>query len=102
MTQYVHFTEQQKRQASEVDLESFLTSRGEKLTASGRDKRLACNRSITIHENEWYDHATGQGGHSVSLAEFFFVLNKQSVVIKNTAVQNSASIIIISKLFTAL
>lgn len=80
MTQYVHFTEQQKRQASEVDLESFLASRGEKLTASGRDKRLACNRSITIHENEWYDHATGQGGHSVSLVQKLYGLSYPEAV----------------------
>ena len=41
MSQYIHFTEEQKDQAASVDLESFLLHRGEKLIASGHEKRLA-------------------------------------------------------------
>ena len=40
MSQYIHFTEEQKEQAASVDLESFLLHRGEKLIASGHEKRL--------------------------------------------------------------
>ena len=40
MAQYIHFTDEQKQRAAEVDLEEFLRQRGEKLLPSGRDKRL--------------------------------------------------------------
>ena len=62
MAKYIHFTEEQKRQAAAVDLEFFLRSRGEKLIPSGREKRLASDHSITVRGNEWYDHAAEQGG----------------------------------------
>ena len=45
MSQYIHFTEEQKDQAASVDLESFLLHRGEKLIASGHEKRLASDHS---------------------------------------------------------
>ena len=41
MSTYIHFTEEQKQRAASVDLEEFLRCRGEKLLASGREKRLA-------------------------------------------------------------
>ena len=65
MSQYIHFTEEQKEQAASVDLESFLLHRGEKLIASGHEKRLASDHSITVRGNEWYDHAVCQGGHAI-------------------------------------
>ena len=57
MSTYIHFTEEQKQRAASVDLEEFLRCRGEKLLASGREKRLARDHSVTIRGNEWYDHA---------------------------------------------
>ena len=45
VSQYIHFTEEQKDQAASVDLESFLLHRGEKLIASGHEKRLASDHS---------------------------------------------------------
>lgn len=69
MSTYIHFTDEQKRQANEVDLEEFLARRGEKLLPSGRDKRLARDRSITIRGNEWFDHETHEGGHAISLVQ---------------------------------
>ena len=62
MSTYIHFTEEQKQRAASVDLEEFLRCRGEKLLASGREKRLARDHSVTIRGNEWYDHAEERGG----------------------------------------
>ena len=38
MGTFIYFTEAQKHRANEVDLEEFLSCRGEKLIPSGRDK----------------------------------------------------------------
>ena len=52
MSTYIHFTEEQKQRAASVDLEEFLRCRGEKLLASGREKRLARDHSVTIRGND--------------------------------------------------
>ena len=70
MSAYIHYTEEQKRRANEVDLEEFLRRRGERLLPSGRDKRLASDRSVTIRGSEWYDHETQQGGHAIDFLQF--------------------------------
>ena len=44
---YIHFTEEQKNRAASVDLEEFLRMRGEKLTRSGREKRMTSDHSVT-------------------------------------------------------
>lgn len=55
-----------------VDLEDFLTCRGEKLLRSGRDKRLASDHSITIRGNRWYDHAAENGGGAIDFVQMFY------------------------------
>ena len=80
MTKYIHFTEEQKRQAAAVDLEFFLRSRGEKLIPSGREKRLASDHSITVRGNEWYDHAEERGGQAVSFVQKFYGLSYPEAV----------------------
>ena len=80
MAKYIHFTEEQKRQAAAVDLEFFLRSRGEKLIPSGREKRLASDHSITVRGNEWYDHAEEQGGQAVSFVQKFYGLSYPEAV----------------------
>lgn len=47
MSTYIHFTEEEKQRAASVDLEEFLRCHGEKLLASGREKRLARDHSVT-------------------------------------------------------
>lgn len=80
MAKYIHFTEEQKRQAAAVDLEFFLRSRGEKLIPSGREKRLASDHSITVRGNEWYDHAAEQGDQAVSFVQKFYGLSYPEAV----------------------
>ena len=81
MSQYIHFTEEQKEQAASVDLESLLLHRGEKLISSGHEKRLASDHSITVRGNEWYDHAVCQGGHSISFVQYHYGLNYQDAML---------------------
>lgn len=45
---YIHFTEEQKFRASEVDLVKFLRHQGEQLIRSGPEYRLASDHSITV------------------------------------------------------
>ena len=54
---YIHFTEEQKRQANAVDLVEFLRFKGEPLIRSGPEFRMSNNHSVTVQGNEWYDHA---------------------------------------------
>lgn len=75
MSQYIHFTDEQKLRANDVDLEEFLLQRGEKLIVSGREKRMASDHSITVRGNEWYDHATGKGGGPVSFVRSYYNLS---------------------------
>ena len=69
---YVHFTDDQKCRAAEVDLEQFLLRQGEKLLPSGFEKRLASDHSVTVRGNEWYDHAEKRGGGPISFLQKFY------------------------------
>ena len=75
MGTYIHFTEEQKQRANAVDLVEFLQRQGEKFLPSGREKRLASDRSITVRGNEWYDHALEQGGLAIDFVQSFYGLS---------------------------
>lgn len=75
MSTYIHFTEEEKQRANEIDLVDFLQRQGEKLLRSGREKRLAGDRSITIRGNRWYDHETGEGGLAIDFIQSFYGMN---------------------------
>lgn len=77
---YIHFSEEQKRRAGEVDLEQFLLRQGEKLLPSGFEKRLTSDRSVTIRGNRWYDHAEEKGGGPVSFLRKFYGLSYPEAV----------------------
>ena len=78
---YIHFTEEQKRQANAVDLVEFLRFKGEPLTRSGRELRMERNHSVTVRGNEWYDHAAEKGGGPVSFLKEFYGMNYQQAVL---------------------
>lgn len=72
---YVHFTDEQKQRANNIDLVSFLEMKGEKLLKSGREKRLASDKSITVRGNEWYDHSAEEGGYAIDFVRNFYGLS---------------------------
>lgn len=82
MTTYIHFTEEQKQRANEVDLVDFLEMHGEKLLRSGREKRLASDRSITVRGNRWYDHEKERGGLSIDFLQEYYGLSFPDAVNK--------------------
>ena len=73
MGEFIYFTDEQKRMANEVDLEELLRQHGEKLIPTGRDKRLSSDHSITVRGNEWFDHATGEGGLAIDFVKKYFI-----------------------------
>jgi len=75
MGKYIYFTEEEKRQANNVDLEYFLRQQGETLIPSGREKRLKSDHSITVRGNEWYDYATEKGGLAIDFVQNFYGLS---------------------------
>ena len=78
---YIHFTEEQKRQANQVDLVEFLRFKGEPLIRSGPEFRMSSNHSVTVQGNEWYDHAAEKGGGPVSFLKEFYGMNYQEAVL---------------------
>lgn len=75
MSEYVHFTEEEKQRANSVDLVDFLQRQGEHLLPSGRDKRLASDHSITIRGNQWFDHSSEEGSHAIDLVQRLYHLS---------------------------
>lgn len=80
MGTYIPWTAEEKEQAASVDLEEFLRQRGEKLLLSGREKRLASDRSITIRGSEWYDHEEHEGGNAISFVRKHYGLSYPEAV----------------------
>ena len=72
ITNYIHFSEEQKLRAGSVDLEEFLRLRGERLIKSGHEKRLESDHSVTVRGSRWYDHAAQRGGGPVSFVQRFY------------------------------
>ena len=72
---YIEFTDSQRERAAAVDLEAFLLSRGERLLHEGRESRLASDHSVTVRGNEWFDHATKEGGGPVTFVQKFYGLS---------------------------
>ncbi len=80
MSTYIHFTEEQKQRANSVNLVDFLERQGEKLLRSGREKRLASDRSITVRGNRWFDHETREGGLAIDFLQNYYGLSFQEAV----------------------
>ena len=80
MGTYIPLKTEEKERAASVDLAEFLQQRGEKLLPSGREKRLASDRSITIRGSEWYDHEEHEGGNAISFVRKHYGLSYPEAV----------------------
>ena len=75
---FIPFTEEQKQQANNTDLVSFLQARGEKLKRAGREYKLIYSDetgqhdSITISGSTWFDHKAQEGGGAVKFMQRFY------------------------------
>lgn len=75
-TTYIHFTEEQKQQARNADLLSFLRSRGEKITRSGSEYQWSYGgEKITVRGNLWYNQYEQEGGDAIDFARRFYNLD---------------------------
>ncbi len=72
---YGKYTKDQVERANQVDLEELLRRSGEKLIRSGRELRLDSDHSVTINGSQWFDHATDQGGYSLSFVRQHYRLS---------------------------
>lgn len=72
---YGKYTKDQVERANQIDLEELLRRGGEKLVRSGREMRLESDHSVTVKGNRWYDHATEQGGYTLSFVRQHYNMN---------------------------
>ena len=75
---FIPFTEEQKQQANNTDLVSFLQMRGETLKRAGSEYKLIYSDgagqhdSITISGSMWFDHKNQVGGGAVKFMQEFY------------------------------
>lgn len=76
MSNYIHYTEEQKEQARSTDIVSLLESQGEKLKRSGGEFqwREGSNK-VTIRGNLWFHQYDQVGGDAISFVKRFYNKN---------------------------
>ena len=73
MSQYIHFTEQQKTQARQTDIAELLRSQGETLKRSGSESEwMDGGQKVTIRGNLWYHQYDQVGGDAVDFVRRFY------------------------------
>lgn len=80
-TKYIHFTEEQREQAHQAELVSFLKSQGEKLKRSGSEYEWKDgSQKVTIRENLWFHQYDRQGGDAVGFVRRFYNMDYAEAV----------------------
>lgn len=102
MSAYIHFTDEQKYRAANVDLVDFLRRQGEQLIRSGREWRWKRHDSVCVNGNRWYRHSTETGGGPIGFVQEFFdksyteaitmLLNGEQGEIRQAAPKKSESV----------
>ena len=76
MSQYIHFTEQQKDQARQTDLVELLRSQGERLKPSGHEYEWRDGSAkVTIRGNLWFHQYEEIGGDAIDFVRRFYNKN---------------------------
>lgn len=92
VTEYIHFTEEQKEQARCTDLVALLKRSGEKLKRSGSEYQWKSNdEKVTVRGNLWFHQYEQEGGDAIDFVQRFyhmdfpqavsFLLSEQGVVV---------------------
>lgn len=73
ISNYIHFTKEQREQARRTDLANFLISRGEKVRKSGSEYEwLDGSQKVTIRGHLWYHQYEQKGGDAVDFVRRFY------------------------------
>ena len=95
MSQYIHFTEEQKTQARQTDLVSLLKSQGETVKRSGSEYEWKDgSQKVTIRGNLWYHQYDRVGGDTIDFVRRFY--NKSYPEAMEYLLGNGSGVLIIS------
>ena len=73
ISNYIHFTKEQREHARCTDLAQFLISHGEKIRKSGSEyKWLDGSQKVTIRGHLWYHQYEQKGGDAVDFVRRFY------------------------------
>lgn len=73
MSQYIHFTDEQKAQARQTDIVSLLKSQGETVKRSGSEYEWKDgSQKVTIRGNLWYHQYGRVGGDAIDFVRRFY------------------------------
>ena len=95
MSQYIHFTEEQKAQARQTDIVSLLISQGETVKRSGSEYEWKDgSQKVTIRGNLWYHQYDRVGGDAIDFVRRFY--NKSYTQAMEYLLGNGSGVLIIS------
>lgn len=81
MTEYLHFTPEEREQARQTDLAAFLRSRGETLKRSGSEWEWRDGtQKVTLRSNLWFHQYERVGGDAVDFVRKFYGLDYPQAV----------------------
>lgn len=73
MSQYIHFTEEQKQTARQIDIAELLRSQGETVKRSGSEYEWRDGSAkVTIRGNLWFHQYDRQGGDAIDFVRRFY------------------------------
>lgn len=95
ISNYIHFTKEQREQARQTDLANFLIGQGEKVKKSGSEYEwLDGSQKVTIRGHLWYHQYEQKGGDVVDFVRRFY--NKDYAEAVQMLLNNGGSQIITS------
>ena len=76
MSEYVHFTAEQKKAARETDLVAFLERQGEKVKRAGSEYEwMDGDAKVSIRGNPWFHQYDREGGDAIDFVKRFYEKN---------------------------